>query len=104
MNKDRLRNALDRAGLSQVGAASLFGYNDRPVRRWISGEMRVPRVVQIPTHSGLPRRSPPRRRAAEQQEIPGHTEIIEYEDDKGKWHTETASVRDRPHTVVKDMD
>jgi hypothetical protein len=42
--------------------------------------------------------------AAEEQEIPGHTEIIEYEDDKGKWHTETASGRDRPHTIVKDMD
>jgi hypothetical protein len=31
-------------------------------------------------------------------------ETIEYEDDKGKWHTETASGRDRPHTVVKDVD
>jgi hypothetical protein len=30
------------------------------------------------------------RAAAEEQEIPGHTETIEYEDDKGKWHTETA--------------
>jgi hypothetical protein len=34
----------------------------------------------------------------------GHTETIEYEDDNGKWHTETASGRDRPHTVVKDVD
>ncbi len=42
--------------------------------------------------------------AANEQEIPGHTETIEYEDDKGKWHTETASGRDRPHTVVKDVD
>jgi hypothetical protein len=38
--------------------------------------------------------------AAEEQEIPGYTETIEYEDDKGKWDTETA----RPHTVVKDRD
>jgi hypothetical protein len=44
------------------------------------------------------------RAAAEEQEIPGHTETIEYEDDKGKWHTETASGRDRPHAVVKDSD
>jgi hypothetical protein len=44
------------------------------------------------------------RTAAEEQEIPGQTETIEYEDDKGKWHTETASGRDRPHTVVKDAD
>ena len=42
--------------------------------------------------------------AAEEQEVPGHTETIEYEDDKGKWHTETASGRDRPHTAVKDID
>jgi hypothetical protein len=44
------------------------------------------------------------RVASAEQEIPGHTETIEYEDDKGAWHTETASGRDRPHTVVKDMD
>jgi hypothetical protein len=44
------------------------------------------------------------RAAAEEQEIPGQTETIEYEDDKGKWHTETSSGRDRPHTVVKDVD
>jgi hypothetical protein len=42
--------------------------------------------------------------AAEEQEIPGYTETIEYEDDKGKWDTETASGRDRPHTIVKDRD
>jgi Uncharacterized protein conserved in bacteria (DUF2188) len=42
--------------------------------------------------------------AAGEQEIPGHEETIEYEDDKGKWHTETASGRDRLHTIVKDKD
>ena len=42
--------------------------------------------------------------AAAEQEIPGHGETIEYEDDKGKWHTEAASGQDRPHTVVKDND
>ena len=35
--------------------------------------------------------------AAEEQEVPGHTETIEYEDDRGNWHTETAKGRDRPH-------
>ena len=40
--------------------------------------------------------------AASEQEIPGYTEAIEYEDDKGQWHAETASGRDRPHTFVKD--
>jgi hypothetical protein len=42
--------------------------------------------------------------AAEEQEVPGHTETIEYEDDRGNWHTETAKGRDRPHTLVKDQD
>ena len=42
--------------------------------------------------------------AAEEQELPGYRETIEYEDDKGKWHTETAGGRDRPHAVVKDKD
>jgi Uncharacterized protein conserved in bacteria (DUF2188) len=42
--------------------------------------------------------------AAAEQEVPGHAETIEYEDEKGKWHTETASGRDRPHTVVKDRN
>src|SRR5262249_60579806 len=42
------------------------------------------------------------RSAPEEQEIPGDMEDIEYEDEKGEWHTETVSGRDRPHTVVKD--
>ena len=36
--------------------------------------------------------------AAKEQEIPGHTETIEYEDDRGKWHTEMASGRDQSST------
>ena len=40
--------------------------------------------------------------AAEEQEVPGHTETIEYEDEKGRWHTETARGSDRPHTQIKD--
>jgi hypothetical protein len=42
------------------------------------------------------------RGAAAEQRVPGHTEIIEYEDASGKWHTETASGSDRPETDVKD--
>jgi hypothetical protein len=42
------------------------------------------------------------RAAAEEQEIPGDMETIEYEDENGKWHTETVSGRDRPHAVVKE--
>jgi hypothetical protein len=44
------------------------------------------------------------RTAAAEQRVPGHTEIIEYEDEKGHWHTEKASGRDRPETDVQDTD
>ena len=42
------------------------------------------------------------RRAAAEQRLPGQTETIEYEDANGRWHTETASGRDRPETDVED--
>jgi hypothetical protein len=42
--------------------------------------------------------------AAEEQKAPGETEEIEFEDDKGKWHTETARGRDRPNTFIKDKE
>ena len=42
------------------------------------------------------------QRAANEQRVPGHTEEIQFEDEKGRWHTETASGSDRPETVVKD--
>jgi len=40
--------------------------------------------------------------AAQEQRVPGRTEVIEYEDENGRWHTETASGSDRPETDVKD--
>jgi hypothetical protein len=40
--------------------------------------------------------------AAAEQEVPGETASIEYEDDKGQWHTETARGSDRPQTAIKD--
>ena len=39
---------------------------------------------------------------AERLAASGRAEAIEYEDEKGKWHTETASGSDRPETEVKD--
>ncbi len=42
------------------------------------------------------------RRVAAEQRVPGQTEVIEYEDENGKWHTETASGSDRPDTDVED--
>ena len=43
-------------------------------------------------------------RAAQEQRTPGTTQEIEYEDEKGKWHTETAPGSDRPETRVEDAD
>jgi Uncharacterized protein conserved in bacteria (DUF2188) len=42
------------------------------------------------------------KRAAAEQRAPGRTEVIEYESEDGKWHTETASGHDRPETDVED--
>ena len=42
------------------------------------------------------------RRAAAEQRAPGQTEAIEYEDEQGRWHTETARGSDRPETDVED--
>jgi hypothetical protein len=42
------------------------------------------------------------QRAAAEQTQPGQTEDIEYEDNKGAWHSEVAPGDDRPHTKVKD--
>jgi hypothetical protein len=42
------------------------------------------------------------RRAAAEQRAPGQTETIEYEDEKGKWHSELALGSDRPDTDVED--
>jgi hypothetical protein len=41
-------------------------------------------------------------RAAAEQRVPGATETIEYEDAKGKWHTETDPGTDRPSTKIVD--
>ena len=54
-----------------------------------------------PTHEGALAAA---RVAAAEQRVPGHTEAIEWEDADGKWHTETASGRDRPDTDVQDTN
>jgi hypothetical protein len=42
------------------------------------------------------------RRAAKEQEQPGETTDISWEDERGRWHDETAQGGDRPHTDVQD--
>jgi hypothetical protein len=44
------------------------------------------------------------RQAAAEQRSPGRTESIEYEDEKGKWHSEVARGDDRPDTTVEDSE
>ncbi len=44
------------------------------------------------------------QRAAREQRSPGATSNIEYEDENGQWHTETALGVDRPETDVEDSD
>jgi hypothetical protein len=44
------------------------------------------------------------KRAAQEQRVPGQTHVIEYEDEKGRWHTETAAGSDHPDTDVKDVN
>jgi hypothetical protein len=53
----------------------------------------------FPTHAAALKAA---KSAAAEQRVPGHTEEIQFEDEKGRWHTETASGSDRPTTVIKD--
>jgi hypothetical protein len=55
----------------------------------------------FPTHAAALKAA---QAAAAEQEVPGQSEVIEYEDEKGKWHTETARGSDRPLTAIKDKD
>lgn len=41
-------------------------------------------------------------KAAAEQRVPGAPEVIEYEDQKGRWHEENADGDDRPSTEVVD--
>ena len=42
------------------------------------------------------------KRVAAEQEQPGETEAIQYQDEKGRWHEELAEGGDRPDTEVVD--
>jgi hypothetical protein len=47
MTPTQFRSALDRLGLSQLGAARLFRADGRTARRWALGERTVPKTVAI---------------------------------------------------------
>lgn len=44
------------------------------------------------------------KRAAAEQQLPGETETIEYEDERGTWHQEIDPGDDRPETEVVDEE
>lgn len=46
MTAAQLKKALAKAALSQRGAAKLLEINERTMRRYIAGELPVPRVVE----------------------------------------------------------
>ena len=41
------------------------------------------------------------KRAAAEQQAPGETEGITYQDERGDWHEEVAPGNDRPETIVE---
>lgn len=47
MTPDSYRASLAGLGLSQVGAARLFGVDPRTSRRWAAGDLEIPKAVQI---------------------------------------------------------
>lgn len=47
MTPDELRSELSRLGLSQVGAAKVLDYDERSVRRWVTGDKPIPRAVAL---------------------------------------------------------
>lgn len=47
MTHTEYREAIESLGLSQVGAARLFGVDPRTSRRWALGELPVPRAVEL---------------------------------------------------------
>jgi hypothetical protein len=53
----------------------------------------------FPTHAAALKAA---QDAAAEQKVPGPETVIEFEDEKGRWHTETDRGDDRPATSVKD--
>jgi len=47
MTPTQFRDAIDKAGLSQVGTARLLGADPRTARRWALGESEIPDSVAI---------------------------------------------------------
>jgi hypothetical protein len=61
MTPRRYAEVIDKLGLSQVGAAKFLGYDPRTSRRWISGDMDVPKVVAMLLELMVKTKSEPER-------------------------------------------
>lgn len=47
MTGGQLQRLLDRAGLSQRGAAKTLGINERTMRKYVAGDQAIPKVVEL---------------------------------------------------------
>lgn len=47
MTGGQLQKLLDRAGLSQRGAAKALGINERTMRKYVAGDAEIPKVVEL---------------------------------------------------------
>jgi plasmid maintenance system antidote protein VapI len=47
MTGGQLQKLLDRAGLSQRGAAKALGLNERTMRKYVAGDAEIPKVVEL---------------------------------------------------------
>ena len=47
INRDDIRRLLAECGLSQRGAARLLGINERTMRRYVLGELPVPKAIEL---------------------------------------------------------
>ncbi len=59
MTAAEYRDALAALGLTQVGAARLFGVNERTSRRWALGQNDIPRAVEIVLKQMISTAEPP---------------------------------------------
>ena len=47
MTPERYAQVIEKLGLSQVKTAEFLGYDPRTSRRWISGDLAIPKVVAM---------------------------------------------------------
>lgn len=47
MTGPQLQKLLDRAGMSQRGAAKALGINERTMRKYVAGDAEIPQVVEL---------------------------------------------------------